>query len=554
VTLTKDHNITTGKIYAQVINRERKGDYLGKTVQVVPHITDAIQDWIERVAQVVVDNKAGSSANSNRHNPNSGMPEVCLIELGGTVGDIESMIFLEALRQFRFRVGGDNFCHVHVSLVPVVGAVGEPKSKPTQHGVKELRAAGLSPDIIICRSSSPLNRSVVGKISQFCMVPSSHVISVHDVTNIYRVPLLLLEQRVPGLVLNTLRINKMPSEDLPQWRHIAAAMDSTTARHVKIGIVGKYTGLSDSYLSITKSLDHAGAACGVKIDLVWLDSSQLEDSYKGKKPEIYASAWKELQQLDGILIPGGFGDRGVEGKLLAIQWARENKVPFFGICLGMQASVIEFARNVVKLSGATSAEFDQEAEHPVIIYMPEISTTHMGGTMRLGARTSFLKDDTLAIQLYNGERLVNERHRHRYEVNPHYIQQLSAAGLVFSGTDEKQIRMECIELPSEVHPFFFGVQYHPEFTSRPLSPNPIFLGFVQAAAKQFTRKSVSFGAPNSAKRSSQASPIGGQSATNGSNNSGNNSPGQKTAAGKFAPITPPKSESESKQQEKTQRA
>lgn len=471
LTLTKDHNITTGKIFGQVINRERKGDYLGKTVQMIPHVTDAIQEWIERVSYIPVDDSKQT-------------PDVCIIELGGTVGDIESMIYLEALRQFRYRVGQDNLCLVFVSLVPTVGAVGEPKSKPTQNGVKELRSAGLTPDIILCRSSVPLSRDIVGKISQFCMVPVTHVISVHDVSNIFKVPVLLCEARVPSLLMSCLRFNKLPADDVPNWRKLSEKVDQGPV--VRIGVIGKYTGLSDSYLSITKSLEHGALANNVNLKLVWIDSSHLESASKDKKPEKYEHAWSNLNSVDGILIPGGFGDRGVEGKISAVQYARENKIPFLGICLGMQVSVIEYSRNVLGIKDATSAEFDAEAENPVIVFMPEISTTHLGGTMRLGSRPSLLSENSLARQLYNGQSLIHERHRHRYEVNPDYIARLENVGLIFSGRDDKGIRMECIEIDD--HPFFFAVQYHPEFKSRPFNPSPPFVGFIQAAAGMFKRK------------------------------------------------------------------
>lgn len=468
VTLTRDHNITTGKVYSLVIDRERKGDYLGKTVQVIPHITDAIQDWIERVAHIAVD---GSKST----------PDVCIVELGGTVGDIESSVFLEALRQFRYKVGQDNFCHVHVSLVPVVGGSQEQKSKPTQHGVKELRAVGLQPDIILCRSTAPLSRATRAKISQFCMVPDTHVVSVHDVSNIFKVPLLMLEQRVPSLVMGTLRINRMSPEDIPQWRAVAEAAEAALPP-VRIGIVGKYTGLSDSYLSVTKALQHAAVAARRKLVLEWVDSSLLELPAEGKTPEQYAASWAMLKSLDGILVPGGFGDRGIEGKILAIKWARENKVPFFGICMGLQVAVIEYCRSVLGIKDATSAEFDPHAAHPVVLYMPEISTTHMGGTMRLGSRRTVLKEGTIAHTLYGAVQGVDERHRHRYEVNPEYVDKIQKAGLIFSGRDERNQRMECVELPSGSHPYFFAVQYHPEFLSRPLKPSPPFLGLVKAAA------------------------------------------------------------------------
>ena len=513
VTLTKDHNITTGKVYAQVINRERKGDYLGKTVQVVPHITDAIQDWIHRVSHIPVDGSHKA-------------PDVCMIELGGTVGDIESMVFLEALRQYRYRVGNDNFAHIHVSLVPVVGAVGEPKSKPTQHGVRELRAAGLQPDLIICRSSKPLDRTVISKISQFCMVPPSHVISVHDVSNIYKVPLLLHDQRVSTLVLNCLHLHRMPPDDshLQQWKAIAED-DDRQHRTIRIGIVGKYTGLSDSYLSVTKSLDHAAMANHVNVDTVWIDSSALEESTARSKPDKYKEAWDSLLSLHGILIPGGFGNRGVEGKIAAIKHAREKKVPFLGICLGMQVAVIEYAKNVCGIEEATSGEFDDKAEHQVILYMPEIDREHMGGTMRLGARDTLVTPNTLASSLYSHKPTISERHRHRYEVNPDYTHILAEHGLTFSGKDEKGERMECIELSDTVHPFFFGCQCHPEFQSRPFRPSPPFLGFVAASAGKWTRRDKEETGAGEAKRgrARRNGAVGDVNGVGGGNSSGTDS-------------------------------
>ncbi|SPQ93971.1 CTP synthase [Plasmodiophora brassicae] len=474
ISLTKDHNITTGKIYDLVISRERRGDYLGKTVQVVPHATDAIQDWIERIAVKGVKNNDSQDT----------IPDVCIIELGGTVGDIESMVFIEALRQFQYKVGRDNFCHVHVSLVPVVGASGEQKSKPIQHSVRELRAGGLSPDIIVCRSSEALNRSVQQKISLFCMVPSSHVLSVPDVSNLYHVPLALMEQRLPSLILSCLRFNVMPPDDMLQWRTLASKVDNVN-QPVTIGIVGKYTGMSDSYLSVIKALTHSAITSDLKLSIVWIDSSDLEASTQASNPNQHESAWNSLRSVDGILIPGGFGNRGVEGKILAARYAREYKVPFLGICLGMQVMVIEFARHVAGLRDATSSEFDEFADHPVVMFMPEISTTHMGGTMRLGSRITRIQPDSLAFQLYMGHTEIAERHRHRYEVNPKYIGKLTDAGLRFSGQDLLAERMEIAEL--EDHPFYFGTQFHPEFLSRPFAPSPPFIGFVQAASKQFTR-------------------------------------------------------------------
>lgn len=475
VRLTRDHNLTTGKVYQQTIQKERKGDFLGKTVQLVPHVTDAIQQWIERVAQIPV-SQVGSSS-----------PDVCVIELGGTVGDIESMVFLEALRQFRYRVGSDNFCHVHVSLVPTVGAGdGEQKSKPTQHGVRELRAAGLQPDIIICRSAKPLNRATTAKISMFCMVPATHVLSIHDVSNLYKVPLLMLEQRVASLILNCLKINCMPPQDLPVWQRLSDKVENPRDT-VTIGIVGKYTGLTDSYLSVTKALFHAAIHCNLKLKIEWIDSSRLEDEHAVKASDEHKAAWSALKSVDGILVPGGFGDRGISGKIAAAKYARTNEIPYLGICLGMQVAVIEYARNVLKLEGANSSEFHPETGHPVIVFMPEISTTHMGATMRLGSRATDVKSGTLAWQLY-GEQTIQARHRHRYEVNPDFVERFEEAGLHFSGKDaDKGVRMEIIELDSDVHRFFFGAQYHPEYTSSPFKPSPPFRGFVKAAGKQFSR-------------------------------------------------------------------
>ncbi|CAI7849374.1 unnamed protein product [Closterium sp. NIES-53] len=385
ITLTRDNNITTGKIYQSVIERERRGDYLGKTVQVVPHITTAIQDWIERVAQVPVDG-SGESA------------DVCVIELGGTIGDIESMPFVEALRQFQFRVGQENLCLVHVSLVPVLGVVGEQKTKPTQHSVRELRALGLMPNLLACRSAEPLEPSTREKLSQFCHVPVQNVLNLHDVKNIWHIPLLLLEQGAHLSILKQFQIE--PSEpQLQEWAHRAKSWDQLTET-VSIAMVGKYTGLSDSYLSVLKALQHAAMACGRKLIIEWVASSDLEDAAKQESPDLYNEAWAALKRADGVLVPGGFGDRGVEGKILAANYARTNRVPYLGICLGMQIAVIEYARNVLGHAKASSTEFDPASPHPCIVFMPEVSKTHMGATMRLGARDTVLHSPTcLAAKL-----------------------------------------------------------------------------------------------------------------------------------------------------------
>jgi len=467
VTLTRDNNLTTGKVYSKVIEAERRGDYLGKTVQVVPHITDEIQDWMERVASIPVDG-------------NGNQPDVCVVELGGTVGDIESAPFVEALRQFQFRVGKENFVLVHVSLVPVVGVVGEQKTKPTQHTVKELRAAGLSPDFLVCRSEEPLEDATKEKLSLFCHVHESHVLSAHDVSNIYRVPILLEEQNTTQMVVDKLQL-KM-SHDRPlfdAWKKMADHVDSLE-HEVTIAMVGKYTGLSDSYLSVIKALQHSAFKVGAKMNICWVEATFLEPKSEAGDPEKYSQSWEDLRAADGILVPGGFGNRGIEGKILAANHARVNNIPYLGICLGLQVAVIEFARNVLGLEGANSTEFDEDTPHPAVIFMPEGSRTHMGGTMRLGSRqTNIQTKECTAYQLYDGETEIHERHRHRYEVNPDMITQFEGAGLRFVGKDTEGQRMEIIEL--EGHPYFFGTQYHPEFKSRPTRPSPPFFGLVEAA-------------------------------------------------------------------------
>lgn len=473
ISLTSDHNITTGKVYREVISRERRGDYLGKTVQVVPHITNEIQDWIERVAQIPVDD--------------SGEPaDVCLIEVGGTVGDIESSVFFEALRQFQFRVGDDNFCLMFVSLVPILSD--EQKTKPTQHGVRDLRSLGLSPKVIFCRCPIPLEDPCKNKISAFCHVSPNNVISVHDVKNVYHVPLLLLEQNLHRIIAKELKLEpfmKIENPDMKKWSDMAHAVDKFT-ESVQIALIGKYNGLQDSYLSVIKSLKHASIACERKLDLVWVEASQLED----KDSEDYEAAWETVRAADGIIVPGGFGNRGFEGKCLAAEYCRKNKKPYLGICLGFQAMVVEYARNVIGWNDANSAEFDDKTSHPVVIFMPEIDTETMGGNMRLGARnTKFThkhEDGSISTTqiLYGGNEIVSERHRHRYEVNPNVVDEVHSTGLKFVGRDDTGERMEVAELPRSVHPYFVGCQYHPEFKSRPLKPSPPFHGLIMAAAGQ----------------------------------------------------------------------
>ncbi|CAG8577088.1 2925_t:CDS:10 [Diversispora eburnea] len=456
ITLTRDNNITTGKIYQLVIQKERRGDYLGKTVQVVPHITNALQDWIERVAKIPVDCSGES-------------PDVCIIELGGTVGDIESAPFIEAMRQFQFRVGHENFALSHVSLVPVIGPVA-------------------------CRCSKALEPEVRDKISMFCHVGKEQVISVRDVLSTYHVPLLLKEQGVLNFFRKRLDLDSMRiSTDqlikgeiiLKQWTKLTAEYDRL-GDSVTIVLVGKYTNLQDSYLSVKKALEHSSLKCEKTLILNWVEASHLEKEYEIKDPAKYKEAWQSLTSANGILVPGGFGNRGTEGKVTAARWARENKIPYLGICLGLQIAVIEFARNVCGLEVASSEEFEKDASHPVVVNMPEISTVNLGGTMRLGSRPTIFQDKTedwstiLTNSIDVRTQMVSERHRHRYEVNPKYIEILEQHGLHFVGRDITGRRMEIMELQD--HPFFVGTQYHPEYLSRPLKPSPPFLGFMIAAS------------------------------------------------------------------------
>ena len=461
--LGKDNNLTTGKIYSKVIEAERRGDYLGKTVQVIPHITDEIQNWIERVAHMPADGMEGA-------------PDACIIELGGTVGDIESAPYIEALRQFQFRVGRENVTFVHVSLVPVMGPVGEQKTKPTQHSVKELRGLGITPDILVCRSTEPMTEETKEKLAAFCHVSPDAVMSTHDVPNIYHVPLMLEEQ---GLC-NILDIDCNGTSMLKEWRAMAYDLDTLT-EEVSIAMVGKYTDLSDAYLSVIKSLQHAAMKVRRKLTINWIEASHLESSWKVKNTEEFAAAWELLKSSDGVLVPGGFGDRGIEGKIVAAQYSRENNIPYLGICLGLQVATIEFCRNVLGISGANSTEFDENVEYPAVIFMPEISKTHLGGTMRLGSRpTIWQVDDCKIKRLYGDGDSVDERHRHRYEVNPDIIEDIENAGLKYVGKDETGQRCEIFELDG--HPYYVGVQYHPEFKSRPGKPSPPFLGLLMAAS------------------------------------------------------------------------
>ncbi|XP_078094413.1 CTP synthase 1 isoform X2 [Mustelus asterias] len=474
IRLTRDNNITTGKIYQSVINKERKGDYLGKTVQVVPHITDAIQEWVVRQALIPVDTDGVE-------------PEVCVIELGGTVGDIESMPFIEAFRQFQFKAKRENFCNIHVSLVPQPSTTGEQKTKPTQNSVRELRGLGLSPDLIVCRCTTPMEKSVKEKISMFCHVEPEQVICVYDVCSLYRVPLLLEAEGVVGYFKDRLNLEfeAKPRKLLNKWKDMADRYDRTL-ENCSIALVGKYTKLSDSYASVIKALEHSALAINQKLEVKYIDSADLEPNRQQEEPVKYHEAWQNLCSANGVLVPGGFGFRGTEGKILAIAWARRQKKPFLGVCLGMQLAVVEFARNVLNWSDANSTEFNPNTSHPVVIDMPEHNPGEMGGTMRLGKRKTILKEKNSVLRrLYKNCDYVEERHRHRYEVNPEMRNNFEERGFRFVGQDVEGERMEIIEL--DEHPYFVGVQYHPEFTSRPMKPSPPYFGLMLAASGKLQR-------------------------------------------------------------------
>ena len=442
--LTREHNLTTGKIYESVISKERRGEYLGKTVQIIPHITNEIKDRIRRVAA-----KSGA--------------DICLIEVGGTVGDIESMPFLEAVRQMHREEPKENLAFVHVTLVPM-DPQGDQKTKPTQHSVKELRQLGLKPNIIVTRCKEPLLESTISKISLFCDVAEEAVISAHDADDIYEVPLMMEEEGLTDILMKHLELSSFGSDDA--WAKMVDRMHNLKG-DVRIGIVGKYTHLEDSYLSISASIKHAAIECGVNYEVCWINAESFEE-----EPDTISC----LSEYDGILVPGGFGERGTEGKINAIQYARENNIPYLGLCLGMQLSVIEFARNVAGLENANSTEFDENTPYPVIDILPEQeNVVDMGATMRLGDYEADLKPGSLAEKIYGQSKIV-ERHRHRYEVNPNYVDKIEASGMVFSGKNRN--RMEIAEIPG--HKFFFGSQFHPEFKSRPGNPSPPFKAFIQA--------------------------------------------------------------------------
>jgi CTP synthase len=444
--MTRKNNYTTGRIYQSVIQRERRGEYLGKTVQVIPHITDEIKAVIREAA---------------------GGADILIIEVGGTVGDIESLPFLEAIRQMKYDVGEENAVYAHVTLVPWIAAAGELKTKPTQHSVKELREIGIQPDILLCRSDRDIAKEMKDKIALFCNVDPSAVFTAKDVTSIYEVPLAFHAEGVDDKLAELFNIwSRAPR--LEKWEGIVEGIRNPRRGEVRIGIVGKYVELTESYKSLNEALVHGGIAAGVRMHPVYIESSKLEEG-----------ELSELETVDGILVPGGFGVRGTEGKILAAHHARQHKVPFFGICLGLQMAVIDFGRDLLGLERANSLEFDEATPHPVVTLMEDQKTvTDKGGTMRLGSYACTLKEGTKARELY-GQDLVHERHRHRYEFNNAYRARYEAAGMVFSGLNTELGLVEMIELNN--HPHFIGCQFHPEFKSKPFAPHPLFAGFVKAA-------------------------------------------------------------------------
>jgi CTP synthase len=453
--LSQANNWTTGRIYLSVIEKERRGDYLGKTIQVIPHITNEIKDAVRKVAE-------------------NDKPDVIIVEIGGTVGDIESLPFLEAIRQMGNEEGTGNALFVHVTLVPYIAAAGELKTKPTQHSVRDLREIGIAPDILLCRSEKPLSRELRGKIALFCNVKESAVISAQDVDTIYDVPLAFHEQGLDDLIVSLLGLEaQAPQADLAEWRNLVATIREPSGGEAKIAIVGKYVELEDSYKSLREALTHGGVANNLRVSVKWIESEELmdDDNYEDR-----------LRDFDAILVPGGFGKRGVAGMIRAIYYARKTRTPFFGICLGMQTACIEYARNVCELKEADSTEFDLETPHPVIFKLRDlVDVEELGGTMRLGAWPCRLAPGSLVQEVYGGADEISERHRHRYEFNPEFRQRLEKEGLVFSGVSPDGKFIEMVELSRDIHPWFIGCQFHPEYKSQPLNAHPLFASFVRAA-------------------------------------------------------------------------
>ena len=450
---SKGHNYTTGKVYESVINKERRGDYLGKTVQVIPHVTDEIKESMLRLAEGV---------------------DVVIIEIGGTVGDIESLPFLEAIRQLRLELGRHNSAHLHLTLVPFIAAADELKTKPTQHSVRELRAIGISADALLCRCDRPLPEDVKRKIALFCNVEPRQVIAARDVDTIYEVPLSFCSEGLDEILLEVLNLPQYP-RNMSQWETLVGKIKNPQ-NHVRIGIVGKYVELPDAYKSLNEALMHGGIANDAEVELVYLSAEDIE-----------AGNWpREMFEVDGLLVPIGFGPRGTAGKINAVRYAREHQVPFFGICLGMQCMVIEYARNVCGIEDATSSEFDADATHAIIYKLRDLlGVEEMGGTMRLGAYPCQLKEGTLADRTYEVPE-ISERHRHRYEVNQKYLQQLTDNGLVVSGMSPDGKFVEMVELAN--HPWFLGCQFHPEYKSKPTAPHPLFVSYIRAALEEQRRR------------------------------------------------------------------
>jgi CTP synthase len=469
---------------------------------VVPHVSDAIQEWVLNVAKTPVQT---FKENNNR----DAAPEVCIVELGGTLGDIESMPFVEALRQLQENLGYKNMCFVHVSLVPALGDPAEQKTKPTQHSVKQMMQMGLRPDFLCCRGTSALEEGTKSKLSLFTSVPNGAIVSLHDVSNIYRVPLMMIEQNLHSMLLQRLRMGRFKkgvdytivddasgiedSEVIKDWKILADSVDKPESECV-IAVVGKYIDQGDAYLSVVKALTHAAMATKQKLRIEWIEASSLAPDVGAGENDMSKSAWERLTKCDGVVVPGGFGSRGMEGKIATIKYARENKLPYLGICLGMQAAVIEHCRNVLGIEKAHSSEFSDDLvkdEEDAVIFMPEGDRERMGGTMRLGARETILKENSIARHLY-GEEKVMERHRHRYEVNPALVPRLEEAGLDFVGrnTDASGERMEVCEMSKDKHPYFMAAQFHPEFTSRPEKANPLFLGLLQASKERIQSMNV----------------------------------------------------------------
>lgn len=448
INLNRYSNVTTGKIYSEVIKKERRGDYLGGTVQVIPHITNELKDRVFRAARMT----------------NS---DIIITEIGGTVGDIESLPFLEAIRQIKSDVGSENVLYIHTTLIPYIKAAGEMKTKPTQHSVKELRSLGIQPNIIVVRTEQPVSTEMKEKIALFCDIKASEVIESRDEDTLYNVPLSLQAQKMDQIVLDHLKL-EAPEAEMTEWKELVHRVKNLSKK-TRIALVGKYVSLQDAYLSVAEALRHAGYAHDTEIEIDWVDSEKVTDE----------NVAELLGHADGILVPGGFGDRAIEGKIAAIRYARENKVPYFGICLGMQLATVEFARNVVGLKGAHSAEIDPETPYNIIDLLPEQKNIeNLGGTLRLGLYPARIKEGTKTAEAY-GETLVEERHRHRYEFNNDFREQMEEAGMIVSATSPDGRLVEVVELKD--HPWFVACQYHPEFISRPNRPQSLFDGFIGAA-------------------------------------------------------------------------